>query len=556
MLRLTACSIVCLFGLSAILTAQANYSWVVNGIQAGDFAEISDVAVDANGNSYVLLNYTEPVSFGSVSLNSIGEQDLAVVKFDPQGNALWGVNAGSATSDRGNSIALDNAGACYVTGYITGDATFGIFPPIQDNLADLSTEFFVGKLSNAGQWLWVRQQSSQAIAEGRDIAVDNAGDVVVGGTFYAADLALDGEVLQAGEQLPFIAKYDAVGTIQWGFAPAASNSATFSALTITPDNWIGFTGSFGSGEVGESIFTAGNIELINQGDPEELVTASDVYVLVLDAQGLPLWGQNAGSIYIEAYSSSIASGPDNQIYVSGYFQDFMQSPDFSVEISALGGADDYDFFVGSINSSGNWDWLSSVGNESYNLGNLSLASSDNGVIYLAGSLNELPIEFGSDQLQAEGANASFIARMFTDGSFQWGFALPELYTFEVLSENIIHACGKFSGSVAFGDTTLSSTTAASDVYHARIVYGPDLPSTADDAFSAAISVFPNPFTNILSFQTEEEIEKVQIFDAIGRLVLEDSGSTKRIVLDHLHSGNYFIRFVGKRGLITKSLVKL
>ena len=47
---------------SALLLAQPNYSWVLNGNQAGDFAEISDVAVDANGSSYVLLNYTEPIN--------------------------------------------------------------------------------------------------------------------------------------------------------------------------------------------------------------------------------------------------------------------------------------------------------------------------------------------------------------------------------------------------------------------------------------------------------------------------------------------------------------
>ena len=336
-----AFSVIC-----ATLAAQPNYSWVLNGNQPGDFAEISDVAIDANGNSYVLLNYTESITFGSVSISPIGEQDLAVVKFDPQGIAQWGINAGSVTGDRGNSIAVDSEGACYVTGYITSDATFGNFPPIQDNLADLFTEFFVGKISSNGQWLWVRQQSSQSIAEGKDIAVDNQGDIVVGGNFYAADLVLDGEVLVAGEQLPFIAKYDASGGIQWAFAPIASNGATFSALTTTIDNWIGFTGSFGSGEVGEAILTAGDVVLLNEGDADELITANDVYVIALDSDGTPLWGQNAGSIYIEAYSSSIVSGVDNQIYVSGYFQDFMQSADGSVEIATLGGVNDYDYFVG------------------------------------------------------------------------------------------------------------------------------------------------------------------------------------------------------------------
>ncbi len=554
MSRLTSLSLFLFFASSVLLLAQPNYSWVLNGNQAGDFAEISDVAVDANGNSYVLLNYSVPITFGSVSISPIGGQDLAVVKFNSQGLAQWGINAGSATGDRGSSIAVDSEGATYVTGYITGDATFGFFPPVQDNLADLSTEFFVGKIGNNGQWLWVRQQNSQAIAEGKDISVDNQGDVIVGGSFYAADLELDGEILAAGDQLPFIAKYNALGSIQWAFAPTASNGASFSALTTTSNNEIGFTGSFGSGKVTEATLSAGAVELINAGAPVELITASDMYVIVLNAEGVPLWGQNAGSIYKDAYSSSIVSGPDNQIYVSGYFQETIQSADASVAISALGGVDDYDFFVASLNSTGNWDWLRTVGNELYNLGNLSLSASNNGIIYLAGSLNDAPIEFGTDLLQTEGANSSFVAKLFTDGSFQWGFSLPELYSFQAGSENIIHACGKFSGSVAFGDTTLSSTTVAPDVYHARILYGPDLPNAMDEALPPNIVIFPNPFINAIELHTADEIESAQIFDATGRMV-EKFGNSKRLNLTNLNPGNYIIKIVSTTGTKTAKLVK-
>jgi hypothetical protein len=232
----------------------------------------------------------------------------------------------------------------------------------------------------------------------------------------------------------------------------------------------------------------------------------------------------------------------------------MQIADASVEISALGGVDDYDFFVGSLNSSGNWDWLRTVGNEFYNLGNLSLSASNNGLIYLAGSLNDAPIEFGTEVLQTAGANSSFVARLLTDGSFLWGFPLPELYSFQAGSENILHACGKFSGSVAFGDTTLSSTTAASDVYHARIQYVPDLPSAMNEALPPDIVIFPNPFINEIAIQTADEIELVQIFDATGRMV-EKFGNSKRLNLVGLDSGNYIIKIVSTTGAKTAKLVK-
>ena len=89
MSRLTSLSLFLFFSSSVLLLAQPNYSWVLNGNQAGDFAEISDVAVDANGNSYILLNYTVPITFGSVSISPTGQQDLAIVKFNSQGVAQW-----------------------------------------------------------------------------------------------------------------------------------------------------------------------------------------------------------------------------------------------------------------------------------------------------------------------------------------------------------------------------------------------------------------------------------------------------------------------------------
>jgi hypothetical protein len=534
---------------------QASYAWAVNGSQPGDFAEVTDVTVDGDGNSYVLLSYTEPLSFGAVTLNPIGELDLAVVKFDPAGIAQWGVSAGSVTNDKGNAIAVDNTGSVYVTGYITGVASFGILPPVSDNIPDLSSEFFIGKIGPSGQWLWVRQQSSQSVAEGKDVSIDTEGNVVVGGLFYAADLNLDGQILQVSEQLPFVAKYTNSGAIQWAFAPVASNGATFSSLTCTLSNHIAFTGSFGSGEVGLATLSAGNIDLLNEGDPDELITANDVYVIELDENGTPLWGQNAGSIYIEAYAGNITSGPNNQLYVSGYFQEAMQSADASVSIETFGGADDYDYFVASLNNDGSWAWLRAVGNEAYNLGNLILKATNNGAIYLTGSLNDFPIEFGSDILQSQGANSSFVSRMFSDGSFQWGFALPELYSFDVVTENILYVCGKFSGTTAFGDTSLVSTTAAADVYHARILYGPDLPNSTSMAEQIQVTAYPNPFADFIDINCREAIESITVFDALGREV-KCTFSSQRITFDQLEPGNYFIRMISSTGLLTLKVVKL
>jgi hypothetical protein len=145
--------------------------------------------------------------------------------------------------------------------------------------------------------------------------------------------------------------------------------------------------------------------------------------------------------------------------------------------------------------------------------------------------------------------------MFTDGSFQWGFSLPELYAFEVGTENIIHACGKFGGNVAFGDTTLTSTTASSDVYHARISYGPELPSAIEDLSLWEVSIFPNPFIDRFDLKSSEEIQSLLVYDAAGRIVSNISNSV-HLSMQNLEPGNYFIHVITAKGTQTIRAIKL
>ena len=66
------------------------------------------IAVDSSGNCYVA---------GLTNSAGAGSTDVLITKYNTSGTIQWQRILGGANQDRGNGIALDSSGNCYVTGY-------------------------------------------------------------------------------------------------------------------------------------------------------------------------------------------------------------------------------------------------------------------------------------------------------------------------------------------------------------------------------------------------------------------------------------------------------
>ncbi len=80
------------------------------------------VTVDAQGNLYLLAEFVDTATFGGEPLKNTGNAgaDLAVVKLDGNGKHLWSHNLGSRLSDVAGTIAVDPTGAVTITGSFEG----------------------------------------------------------------------------------------------------------------------------------------------------------------------------------------------------------------------------------------------------------------------------------------------------------------------------------------------------------------------------------------------------------------------------------------------------
>ncbi|MEN6445088.1 MAG: SBBP repeat-containing protein [Candidatus Cloacimonas sp.] len=167
----------------AKLDSNGNWLWAKQPEEAF-YTEGLDIAVDANGNSYVTGIFQGSATFGATNLYSNFDYgNIFIAKMDSNGNWLWAKQAGGNDYYICNcmcySIVVDDNGNSYVTGFFDGTATFGATTLTSIGYRDI----FVTKLDSNGNWLWAKQAGGYSYVEGKNIAVDANGNSYVTGCF-------------------------------------------------------------------------------------------------------------------------------------------------------------------------------------------------------------------------------------------------------------------------------------------------------------------------------------------------------------------------------------
>jgi hypothetical protein len=80
----------------------------------------------------------------------------------------------------------------------------------------------------------------------------------------------------------------------------------------------------------------------------------------------------------------------------------------------------------------------------------------------------------------------------------------------------------------------------------------------DESNSLTVSVYPNPFTNSINITiaNNEKLEKVRIFDAIGKLIISEQNIVQNTInTEELNSGVYFVEVITDKSVVFKKMIK-
>lgn len=69
------------------------------------------------------------------------------------------------------------------------------------------------------------------------------------------------------------------------------------------------------------------------------------------------------------------------------------------------------------------------------------------------------------------------------------------------------------------------------------------------------STYPNPVRNVLNISTDASLQKVEVYDILGKTVLSAKGDSKSIDVSSLNSGVYLLNITSENGVATKKFIK-
>jgi len=217
----------------------------------GTHLDYATIKYDRDGNELWVARYDEPRHWidiaNSIAVDNAGNvyvtgtswgwgtsQDYTTIKYDRDGNELWVAryNGPENGKDRASSIAVDNKGNVYVTGYSLG--------------LGIDSEYATVKYDRNGVQKWVARYHGpgSGLNVASSIAVDNKGNVYVTGYSEGLDTNRDYATI----------KYDRNGNQQWVArynGPGNDRDAAYSIAVDNEGNVYVTGGSTGSGTHGD-----------------------------------------------------------------------------------------------------------------------------------------------------------------------------------------------------------------------------------------------------------------------------------------------------------------
>jgi hypothetical protein len=224
------------FGGGALPTSTTTNTYVVKFDDQGDWlwgrefvgyhSFPTGIATDSNGNVIVVGTFAYDVDFGSGLVNGVGSSDLFIVKLSPTGELLFAnTYAGNNYQDvRGVAVLSDDSFA--IAGRFTGDLDLGS-ASLQGSGAIL-----VSRFTSAGQTLWAKPiESTKGEANAYDVAVDPSDNIVLVGSFQGTLLVPNGTT--ATKIDAFVIGLNPAGDVHW--TQILGGPGVQDALTVATD---------------------------------------------------------------------------------------------------------------------------------------------------------------------------------------------------------------------------------------------------------------------------------------------------------------------------------
>lgn len=400
-----------------------------------------------------------------------------------------------------SNVAADTAGNSYMTGMFSGTTDFD---PASSHPGDTDImtargerDAFVAKYAPDNSLVWVRRMGGDGLDWGRDITIDNSGNVYLVGDFSGSADFGSTVLTSAGSDDGYVAKLNSSGNFLWakrwgtasreialgvdvdssgnvyalGFRHFEANdilkfnsngNLVWSQSIVVTNTSISYgdLAVDGSGNV----FLCGAFDGVRDFDPGSktyyvaAVSSFNAFVLKLTTQGKFSWvstfpGQTVGGVTGYSHAQSIALDGSGNVFVGGYYGGTVDfNPGSGTTFLSPPGRG----FITKLNGSGGFIWARAL--ESDNMVSVAgLAVDSGGSIYATGSFSgtaDFDPGAGTSLKNSAGGTDIFVMKLNSSGNYQWAESFGSSGNdsgggIAIDPTGTIHLAGGYQGTVDF-----------------------------------------------------------------------------------------------------------
>lgn len=340
------------------LDTYGNEIWMKNaGVEAGsgwyndDHGQ--DMVSDSQGNLFItgFLSNNDVVPntafFDGIQIPMAPNDSVAfLAKLSNDGVWQWvetfGGIYGHFTFGRDNGIGIDDEDNVYVVGGFKGVSTFGtttltstLFPSYVNSWSIYSSDIFVVKYDNDGNFQFVEQVADSLDARADQITYGNDGHMYVTGEFRSEVLFGTDDLNNygsPGDKDIFVSKMNKDGVWAWATKAGSKKSGDRGIGICANDNGNIFVAGQYRGQA-----KFGEIEVDAGPDSTQL------FVAMINSSGKWQWVLEGGGPFNDRAASIDVDGCD--VYVTGFFKNSMVTDTAELTLTSSGGND---IFIGKI----------------------------------------------------------------------------------------------------------------------------------------------------------------------------------------------------------------
>ncbi|MGB0863121.1 MAG: SBBP repeat-containing protein [Saprospiraceae bacterium] len=380
----------------------------------------------------------------------------------------WVNNLGSNSVDQGRKIVKDAAGNSYVTGFFSGTMQLDASNVLS---SAGQRDVFLAKYDPSGNLEWAKGIGGAEDDEGKDLAIDNLGNIYLVGEFrgfvdFDPSIGLALKNSQSESDI-FIAQYDISGSFVRVNTIDGSGVDLAQNLELDNNGNIYITGLF-----------SGTLDFVAGTSTDDLTTTQSMaaFVAKFTPTGSYVWAKKTENISSIIFNDLEIDNTGN-LYLTGAYRsstDF--NPSTMTNILPLSG--NTDAFLVKYNNNGSLIWAKAIHGIDIESAEAVKIAQDGNILVTGYFVNSIDLDPSTNTnfVTSVGQRDVFFANYSPSGSFRWGKSFGGTgneYGYALATDNQkrIFLAGTFQGTADVNpdqNTTNNITSSAdADVFFAR-----------------------------------------------------------------------------------------